>query len=329
MQIRKYQISDLKLLYEFYNENCWQIDYCPFTSVDQFENAITKDINFKSDGLFIAFDGNKIIGLSLGIIQNSCLPNETLDTVHGYLCLLIVDKAYQKQGIGNSLLEYEMSFFKKYNRLTIRLSHKCPIKFRWKIPNKNAEHNKAPGIDISKYGYQFLIHRSFEPISFEISYYCDLKNFTMKDMLETKNNCAQNGYTICYFDEKKHHGYDDMFTRLKDESYRKKFHNGIIAHQKMLVAVKDNENVVGVAGVIYPEPNGRGYFQGLAIDPKYNGLKIGNLLFFSLCDELKHMGADYMTLFVSEDNFARRIYEKAGFEALKKWSILEMEVNYE
>lgn len=117
-----------------------------------------------------------------------------------------------------------------------------------------------------------------------------------------------------------------MFTRLEDESYRKKFHDGISNRKKMLVCVKDDKEVVGVAGVIYPEKNGRGFFQGLAVDPKHMGNKLGNLLFFSLCDELKKLGASYMTIFVTEDNFARKIYEKAGFVVVKKWAILERKI---
>ncbi len=35
------------------------------------------------------------------------------------------------------------------------------------------------------------------------------------------------------------------------------------------------------------------------------------------------MGAEYMTIFVTETNFARRIYEKAGFSAVQEWAILK------
>ena len=71
--------------------------------------------------------------------------------------------------------------------------------------------------------------------------------------------------------------------------------------------------VMGTAGTVYPEKTG-GIFSALAVDPADGGRGIGNVLFFSLCLALKDMGAEYMTIFVTETNFARRIYEKAGFQ---------------
>ena len=87
-----------------------------------------------------------------------------------------------------------------------------------------------------------------------------------------------------------------------------------------------NARGIGTAGTVYPEKNGRGFFSALAVDPADGGRGIGNVLFFSLCQALKDMGAEYMTIFVTETNFARRIYEKAGFSAVQEWAILKKTV---
>ena len=69
-----------------------------------------------------------------------------------------------------------------------------------------------------------------------------------------------------------------------------------------------------------------GILFGPGSGPADGGKGIGNVLFFSLCQELKNMGAEYMTIFVTETNFARRIYEKAGFSVVQEWAILKKTV---
>ena len=117
-----------------------------------------------------------------------------------------------------------------------------------------------------------------------------------------------------------------MFERLKHQSFLKKFRDGIREHKKILIVEDRDGRVMGTAGTVYPEKNGRGFFSALAVDPADGGRGIGNVLFFSLCQELKNMGAEYMTIFVTETNFARRIYEKAGFSAVQEWAILKKTV---
>lgn len=70
------------------------------------------------------------------------------------------------------------------------------------------------------------------------------------------------------------------------------------------------------------EGTGRGFFQGLAVDPAHGGKKLGNVLFFTLCEELKRKGAHYMTFFVDDDNYARKIYDRAGGVVADSWKIM-------
>ncbi|WP_321021595.1 GNAT family N-acetyltransferase, partial [Enterocloster bolteae] len=134
------------------------------------------------------------------------------------------------------------------------------------------------------------------------------------------------GIRVAWFDSAGNFGYEEMFERLKDQSFLKKFRDGIREHKKILIVEDRDGRVMGTAGTVYPEKNGRGFFSALAVDPADGGRGIGNVLFFSLCQELKNMGAEYMTIFVTETNFARRIYEKAGFSAVQEWAILKKTV---
>ena len=136
----------------------------------------------------------------------------------------------------------------------------------------------------------------------------------------------QQGIRVAWFDGARNFGYEEMFGRLRDQSFLKKFRDGIREHKKILIVEDRDGRVIGTAGTVYPEKNGRGFFSALAVDPADGGKGIGNVLFFSLCQELKNMGAEYMTIFVTETNFARRIYEKAGFSVVQEWAILKKTV---
>ena len=97
-----------------------------------------------------------------------------------------------------------------------------------------------------------------------------------------------------------------MFERLKDQSFLKKFRDGIREHKKILIVEDRDGRVMGTAGTVYPEKNGRGFFSALAVDPADGGRGIGNVLFFSLCLALKDMGAEYMTIFCDGNQFCQK-----------------------
>lgn len=58
-----------------------------------------------------------------------------------------------------------------------------------------------------------------------------------------------------------------MFERLKDQSFLKKFRDGIREHKKILIVEDRDGRVMGTAGTVYPEKNGRGFFFGAGSGP--------------------------------------------------------------
>lgn len=318
--------KDIEKVYGFYNKNAKLINYLEFKTINEFKHHVIDDDNFEGDGCFLAQENDDIIGIICCVIKKDLLPDETYESSPGYICIFFVDEQYQNQGIGTKLLNKGIEYFWEKGKTKIQVNHKCPIKFAWRIDNTDAQHNKTPGVKTNMKGYEFFKHHGFHVDSYELSYYLDLAKFSFDEKMRVIQERLQlEGYTVGYFDEAKHTGYDEMFTRLNDESYRKKFSDDLKRNADILVLLKDDYTVCGIAGEIYAEANGRGFFQGLAVDPEHSGKKLGNLLFYRLCEELKNKGADYMTLFVTEDNFAKKIYEKAGFEVVQRWAVLNMQ----
>lgn len=77
---------------------------------------------------------------------------------------------------------------------------------------------------------------------------------------------------------------------------------------------------------MYPEPTGRGYFAGIAVEERYRGHGLGKLLFYRLCRAEKECGAQYMSLFTGIDNPAQNIYKEAGFTPRRYFAVMIKEL---
>lgn len=63
----------------------------------------------------------------------------------------------------------------------------------------------------------------------------------------------------------------------------------------------------------------------IGVHPEHEGHGLGTILFFKLCEAFKAIGTDYMSLYTGSTNPAIRIYEKAGFRTVKRFSIMRRE----
>ena len=328
MQYRTYKETMLPQMVQLWKEEAVRIRYKAYDSPEEWKAELLDKADFDPEGCILAFtDSGSLAGFAAAISQKEFLPGQNRDNTPGYIFLLVVKEEYEGRGVGSSLLERVEAFLKGQGKHEIRISHKCPIKMSWYIDREGHEHNKAPGIRTDSRGYVFFQRRGYELVQKEVSYYLQLEKFyipadVQKHIMELK----QQGIRVAWFDGARNFGYEEMFGRLRDQSFLKKFRDGIREHKKILIVEDRDGRVMGTAGTVYPEKNGRGFFSALAVDPADGGRGIGNVLFFSLCQALKDMGAEYMTIFVTETNFARRIYEKAGFSAVQEWAILKKTV---
>ena len=328
MQYRTYKETMLPQMVRLWKEEAVRIRYKAYDSPEEWKAELLDKPDFDPEGCILAFtDSGSLAGFAAAISQKEFLPGQNRDNTPGYIFLLVVKEEYEGRGVGSSLLEKAEAFLKGQGKHEIRISHKCPIKMSWYIDREGHEHNKAPGIRTDSPGYIFFQSRGYELVQKEISYYLELEKFYIPaDVQKHIMELESEGIRVAWFDSAGNFGYEEMFERLKDQSFLKKFRDGIREHKKILIVEDRDGRVMGTAGTVYPEKNGRGFFSALAVDPADGGRGIGNVLFFSLCQELKNMGAEYMTIFVTETNFARRIYEKAGFSAVQEWAILKKTV---
>lgn len=324
MQYRTYRQEMLHKMVRLWREESVRIRYKGYETEEQWKRELLDRPDFQAEGCILAFtEPGDLAGFVIAISQEEFLPGQDRHNTPGYIFMLIVREEYEQQGTGSGLLVRAEEFLKAQGKHEVRISHKCPVKMQWFVDGNGHEHNKAPGIKTDSQGYGFFIKRGYGLVQKEISYYLELEKFYIpEDVKGQILALEQEGIRITWFDEKRNFGYEEMFERLKDQSFLKKFRDGIRENKKILVVEDREGRVIGTAGTVYPEENGRGFFSALAVDPVAGGKGIGNVLFFCLCRTLRDMGAQYMTIFVTETNFARKIYEKAGFVVVQEWAII-------
>ncbi len=301
-----------------------QLSEAEFANLFIEENETTKKFNFA------AFDGDKLVGYTCGCY--------VLGKTVGYVTMVLVDPDYRRQKIGTRLLvlledalqqaaegkieNYDVTFFN-------------PCNMEWVVPGTaRHDHPNAPGVDMTSDGYIWIKNCGYRSITIENSFYQPIQKFAFSDAILAKmqEQKAQN-IGVEYYDPEKHYDIEGLMADLNSEDWN----NHIFGNLKketpdpILIAYSAKEEdldekgrakVVGFTGPLRVQASGRGFFAGIGVHSGYRKYGLGKVLFSGLCNSLKEMGADYMTLFTGEENPARNIYESAGFKIVHSWSVM-------
>lgn len=242
----------------------------------------------------------------------------------GYLTFVYVVPERRREGIGRALAGYIEERIKAdagdaNKRTDIMFNN--PVHLPWFIPGRAPhDHPCAPGVDMSSGGYLFAKNIGYRDYATMNSYYMPLAKFTMPvGFFEKEAALRESGIEVTYYDGNVHSGFAEFFDALSNEGWRKAVLSNL--DKPVLVAVKDGK-VVGYTGPLSIDASGRGNFCGIGVRPDIRGGGAGKALFFRLCEGLRDMGADFMSLYTGEENPARNIYEAAGFKIVRSWSCM-------
>jgi ribosomal protein S18 acetylase RimI-like enzyme len=241
----------------------------------------------------------------------------------GYFTCLIADEAYDTEETTEALFRALEDSFRAKGKTCSAVTFFNPMHLPWVIPcSPGFEHNNMPGINVSLPLHERMLRLGYVEPARECAMFRDLSDFVVPETMEARAvKLAQQGYTVDRYDAERHIGLQEMLTALKNPDWIQQITQA--AEKKMLLPVALAGNrVAGFAGPVYPEATGRGYFAGIGIMPQYQHHGLGSLLFYRLCEEEKRAGAKYMSLFTGENNPAKRIYEGAGFQAVRKFGVM-------
>lgn len=329
MEIRSFQEHDIDDIVTLWNTACGEdMPYKPVTH-NSFREKFLDNPHFIYEGTFIATEGNSIIGFSNGLYKKEFLPGETHENTPGYLTFVLVDRNYRNKGYGTLLYKKVEDFFIKNGKKQIQVIFFNPINLEWYVPGTEShDHPNAPGVDVDGLGYEFLLNQGFIERTREVSMHLDLKEYQLSEKnIEKQKQLNEREIYIEYYDSKKHDGFDELFDNLKHEYWRKDIKdNQSLAKPHPVLIVNHQGRIRGFAGPIAVQESGRGWFAGIAVDPSYEGMGIGTVLFSLLMESFKSVGASFSTLFTGAENPARKMYDRTGFQVVKTWAVMRKEL---
>ncbi|HRT68608.1 MAG TPA: GNAT family N-acetyltransferase [Bacilli bacterium] len=309
----------------------WNESVVPYSIFAEFtdESFAEKFLNnpfYDNDGSCVVVDKGKIIAFGNATYNNNGLEPEKTP---GYITCVVVDKNYWRQGIGSKVLLHLESFLKSKKKTFIRTFFANPINLKWYVPGYHKhEHAGAPAVEINSPFYFLLMANGYNINGQQDAYHINLTNFQMpQKVLDKIAENEKEGYTITIYDEKKHHGFDELFDALGSEGWRQAINNNLAREKPLPILIVQKEGeILGFTGPINNEPSGRAYLAGVAIHPKAQARGLGKTMFCMLCQKSKENGSTFMTLFTGSDNKARNIYLYAGLRVVCSFAIMRKEL---
>ncbi|WP_058302064.1 GNAT family N-acetyltransferase [Gorillibacterium timonense] len=251
-----------------------------------------------------------------------------LGAIAGYLTCIVLDEEIRTDEHYATLLDDIEARFRILGKKQADVLFFNPMRLPWYIPDTSGhEHNNAPGVPAGSALHSFLLSRGYAERARECGMHLPLADFRMSDdILKKEEQVAEAGYTVELYDPKRHSQLEEMLTKLGNAAWESEISRCAAEGIPFLVAAQ-NGQAAGFAGPVIREPNGRGYFTGIGVDPEHEGRGLGTLLFHKLCEAFQQIGANYMSLFTGSQNPALRIYEKAGFRTVRQFAIMRRELN--
>lgn len=290
---------------------------------DRFASLIQEHPYFDANSTYVMMDEQRVVGFSC-CCTGQDLPNGDMA---GYITCLIIARDYRSEQNVDLLVSLLEQRFKQLGKRQSEVSFLNPMRLPWYIPDTlNHEHNNMPGIPIESQWYPDMLRLGYMVRAEQCAMHLDLAQFQKSAYMATKEQQAvAAGYQVELFDSSSHSGVAEMLVSLNNPLWLREIgectHNGV----PVVIAAHEGQ-VVGFAGPVVRQENGRGYFAGIGVMPEHEGHGLGSVLFFKLCEAFKAIDTAYMSLFTGISNPALRIYERAGFKAVKHFAVMRREL---
>ncbi|WP_422660941.1 GNAT family N-acetyltransferase [Paenibacillus sp. EC2-1] len=290
---------------------------------ESFTSIFQSNPYFDPENTFVLVESGQLQGFACGCTGDD-LP---LGGVAGYITCIVLAESYQTDDYFTKLLEALENRFRQLSKKQSDVLFFNPMMLPWYIPDTpRHEHNNAPGVPVDSALYDVLLRQGYIERAREYAMYLNLSDFRVPESSRLKEDkAAEDGYHVELFDPTKHHGIEEMLKGFDNPLWQKEIGESTRKGVPVVIAAYQGK-VVGFAGPVIRQENGRGYFAGIGVHPDHEGHGLGSILFYKLCEAFKNMGTDYMSLYTGSTNPAIRIYEKAGFQTVKQFSVMRKEL---
>lgn len=288
-----------------------------------FADIFTGNPYFDAAGAFVLLADGEPQGFSCGCAGDD-LP---LGEVAGYLTCIVLAAGYGNDDNRRALLQAVETRFRALGKSQSEVLFFNPMRLPWYIPGTPGhEHNNAPGVSVDSALYRFLLGQGYAERARQCAMYRPLADFAIPaDIRAKEDKAAAAGYRVELYDPARHTGLEEMLAGLGNPAWEREL-AACAAEGIPFVVAACEDRAAGFAGPVVRQDNGRAYFAGIGVHPEHEGKGLGSILFFKLCEALRDVGADYMSLFTGSTNPAIRIYERAGFNTVRQFAIMRKEL---
>lgn len=329
MTITTFVRQDLSAAAALWNACVQQGDmgYAPLEE-QRFSQLFLENPHAHPDYLLAAREDGALIGFAAGLVKRQYLQGETFENTPAYLTMVLTAPGRRRQGVGKALLAELERRFAAAGKRRVAITYRNPVNLTWQVPGTDAQHNNAPGVDRDSAAYAFFSAAGYRTLQVEDGMYLPLRDFSLGEKVRAKEaRLAAEGIFIGHYDPARHHGFEELFDALHGEVWRQTMRDNAARPVPLPVLIAaDGGAIVGFAGPIDREANGRGWFNGIATHPAYERRGIATVLFHRLMAEFKEIGAQYSTLFTDEGNPALHLYKSVGFTVARSFAVMEKEV---
>jgi mycothiol synthase len=169
--IRAYAETDEAGLLRTWNSGM----YADPINATTWRSKVLLDPNFDREGCLVAEMEGEVRGFLLSLVRRVPFFNDGLEPERSWITAFAVDPAWQRQGIGRSLLHAALDRLRSLGRTSVALAPYVPNYF-------------TPGADVATYGpgIDFLTREGFEVIERPISMRAELTGFTAPNPVQER-----------------------------------------------------------------------------------------------------------------------------------------------
>jgi len=274
---------------------------------------------FDKETAFILLESDQVKGFACGCTGDD-IP---LGKVAGYITCIVLSSELHTNENYKLMLDALENRFRILGKTQADMLFFNPMLVPWYIPDTpKHEHNNAPGVPVNSFLYSFLLNEGYIEREIEVAMYLNLSNFSIPDDIKAKEaKAALQGYSAELFDSERHSGIEEMLNGFDNPLWKTQIPQYVSNNVPIVIAALEGK-IVGFAGPVIRQDNGRAFFAGIGVHPDYEGHGLGSILFFKLCEAFQNIQTEYMSLFTGHKNPAIRIYEKAGFKKVKQFAVM-------
>lgn len=276
-------------------------------TVHKFRKQALFDDNFDTGLCWVALKEKQIVGFLLATKRKFPYLERGLEPARGWINVMFVDSAHQREGIGEALVKHAEDKLKAMGAETVTLGAYSPNYF-------------FPGIDKDNYpaAIRFFDRLGYEPGKESYSMCKELHGYRIsEEALEKITKAREAGFSFVNFE----YGYAlELLEFLKNEFGGGWKRNALISMQNdtaedcILLALGPDKKIVGFCmRMIDGNPMRFGPF---GVGEKARNYGIGGILFDIMQLEMEKRGI-YHLYFVSTDVPGRRFYERHGVKAFR------------